>query len=135
MAEQVKPNYVATKSAWKAITFWRVVFFWLIIPLIIMIVKIIVLKHERFEFYEDKIIVKSGVLNKKERKTSFIGINSVSIEQSLAGRIFNYGDLRVDAVGKWDVNTLGVKQPKKVMAYLETKIVKKESVTIVSNEH
>ena len=131
----MKPEFIVNKSAWKAVTFWRIVLCWLIIPLLVMVFNIISLKCEKIEFYEDKIIVKSGVLNKKERKTSFIGINSVSIEQSLAGRIFNYGDLRVDAVGKWDVNTLGVKQPKKVMAYLETKIVKKESVTIVSNEH
>ena len=124
-----RPNYVATKSAWKAITFWRVVFFWLIIPLIIMIVKIIVLKHERIEFYEDKIIVKSGVLSKNERKSVFLGVLSVSVNQSLWGRMFGYGDVNVDVVGKWDVNLEGVCKPKELEAYLETKIVHKSAFT------
>ncbi len=129
-----RPNYVATKSAWKAITFLRVVFFWLIIPLIIMIVKIIVLKHERIEFYEDRIIVKSGVLSKNERKSVFLGVLSVSINQSLWGRMFGYGDVNVDVVGKWDVNLEGVCNPKKLQAYLETKTAKRSTFTNIIAE-
>lgn len=134
MAEQVKPNYVATKSAWKAVTFWRVVLFWLIIPLIVMIVQIIVLKHERIEFYDDKIVVKSGVLSKNERKSIFAGVLSVSVNQSLWGRIFGYGDVIVDAMGKWDVNSEGIRNPKELERYLETKIVHKSSFTNIITE-
>lgn len=100
-----------------------------------MIFHIIFLKSESIEFYSDKVIVKSGILNKKERKSSFVGINSVSIIQSLWGRMFKYGDLRVDAVGKWDINTSGIKNPKAVVEYLETKIITKDSVNIISHEH
>ena len=129
MAEQVKPNYVATKSAWKAVTFWRVIFFWLIIPLIVMIVDLIICKNERIEFYDDKVVVKSGVLSKKERKSVFTGVLSVSVEQSLWGRLFHYGNVNVDVMGKWDVNLEGVYKPKELEAYLETKIVHKSAFT------
>lgn len=129
MAEQEKPNYVATKSAWKAVTFWRVALFWLIIPLIVMIVQSIALKHERIEFYDDKIVIKSGVLSRNERKSIFTGVLCVSVNQSLWGRIFGYGDVVVDAMGKWDVNSKGVRNPKELEAYLETKIVHKSSFT------
>lgn len=129
MATSAKPNYVATKSAWKAVTFWRVVFFWLIIPLIVMIVDLIICKNERIEFYDDKVVVKSGVLSKKERKSVFTGVLSVSVEQSLWGRLFHYGNVNVDVMGKWDVNLEGVCKPKELEAYLETKIVHKSAFT------
>ena len=129
MATRAKPNYVATKSAWKAVTFWRVIFFWLIIPLIVMIVDLIICKNERIEFYDDKVVVKSGVLSKKERKSVFTGVLSVSVEQSLWGRLFHYGNVNVDVMGKWDVNLEGVYKPKELEAYLETKIVHKSAFT------
>ena len=134
MAGQVEPNYVATKSAWKAVTFGRVFFFWLIIPLIVMIVDIMVRKNERIEFYDDKIVVKSGVLTKKEQKTMFSGVLSVSIEQSLWGRMFHYGNVKVDVMGKWDVDLDSVCKPKELEAYLETKIVSRSAFTNIVTE-
>ena len=128
------PEYVATKSAWKAVTFLRVVFFWLIVPLIIMIGHIIILKNEVIEFYPNQIVVKSGVLNKKQRKSAFIGVLSVSTEQSLIGRLFNYGDVKVDVPGKWDVNTEGVSNPQGLAEYLETRIVTSRNTTTIIGE-
>ena len=128
------PEYVATKSAWKAVTFLRVVFFWLIVPLIIMIGHIIILKNEVIEFYPNQIVVKSGVLNKKQRKTAFIGVLSVSTEQSLIGRLFNYGDVKVDVPGKWDINTEGVSNPQGLAEYLETRIVTSRNTTTIIGE-
>ena len=130
----MKPDYVATKTALRAITFWRIVFCWLIIPAIIMVIDIIKLKNDRIEFYEDHIVVKSGVLNKKERKSAFMGVMSVSVNQSLFGRIFGYGDVSVDVTGKWDVDTRGVKDPQGLVRYLENRIVKSSSVRTVITE-
>ena len=130
----MKPDYIATKTALRAITFWRIVFCWLIIPAIIMVVDIIKLKNDRIEFYEDHIVVKSGVLSKKERKSAFMGVMSVSVNQSLFGRIFGYGDVSVDVTGKWDVDTRGVKDPQGLVRYLEKRIVKSSSVRTVITE-
>lgn len=128
----MKPELVVNKTCLKAITLKRILFFWLIIPLIIMIVDIILLKKERIEFYEDKIISKSGLINTKERMSSFVGVNSVSITQSLWGKIFNYGDVQVDTVGKWDINTKGVSKPKELKEYLESKMIRKTDVNVIA---
>ena len=117
------PNYVAKKSAWTAVNFWLVVLFWLIVPLIILIAKIVIAKHHVVEFYDDYVIVKSGVLSRNERKSVFPGITAVSIRQSLWGRICNYGDVYVDVVGKWDVRLYGMCNPRGLKAYLEDKSV------------
>ena len=130
----MKPEYVAKKTMWGAITFWRIILCWLIIPLIVMIVQLIQLKYETIEFYEDRIVVKSGVLSKREKNVAFVGVRSVSVNQSLWGRIFKYGDVQVDTVGKWDVNTKGVKNPRPLVEYLETKIISKKDVHIFENQ-
>ena len=119
----MKPNYVATKTAWGAVTFWRVVFFWLVIPLIVMIVDIFARKAERIEFYDKYLVVKRGLLSKREKRSVFSGVIGVSVNQSLFGRIFGYGDIMVDVVGKWDVNLKGVSNPNGLKAYLETRTI------------
>lgn len=119
------PNYVAKKSIAKELNFWLILFFWLIIPLIIQIVRILQAKAYTIEFYDEKVIIKSGVLNKNESQSVFAGVFSVSVSQSLFGRMFNFGDVSVDCPGKWDINTNGIKNPKGLKAYLETKITAK----------
>ena len=117
-----EPEYVAKKSAWKAVTLFRVLFFWLIVPLVMMIVDIVKLKHESIEFYDEFIIQKSGVIAKSERQSTFKGIISVSIDQSVHGRMFNYGDIFVDVIGKWDINTTGIADPKNLKTYLDSRM-------------
>ncbi len=129
----MQPNYVARKSILPAFTFWRVILFFLIVPLIILIYNIIVLKKEVIEFYDDKIIYKSGVFNKSERTATFMGVYAVSVDQSFFGRIFNYGDVRVDAAGKWDIDSSGIKNPKGLKEYLEQYTVKSDNVVKMIN--
>ena len=63
----MKPNYVAKKSAWTAVSIWTILLCWLIVPIIIMIFKIIALKAESIEFYDQKVVQRSGILAKQER--------------------------------------------------------------------
>ena len=114
----MEANYVAKKSVWAVISIWHILLCWLIIPLIIMVVKIFIAKSYVIEFYDNKVIVKSGILTKKERQSILTNVASVSIEQTLMGRICNYGDIKVDIVGRWDVNTEGIKNPKGLKEYL-----------------
>jgi hypothetical protein len=51
-----------------------------------------------------------------------MGIYSVSVYKPFLGRIFDYGDIRVDCPGPWDINTDGIKDPDGLKKYLETKI-------------
>ena len=129
----MKPNYVAKKSAIPALSVWLIVFFWLVIPLIVQIVRIVSAKCYSIEFYDNKIVVKSGVLNKKEKQSVFGGVYSVSVSQSLVGRIFDYGNIEVDCPGKWDVNTNGILDPLKLKEYLEKYITTNGMTNIVLN--
>ena len=118
----MEPIFVAKKSAWGGVTPLCVLFFWLIVPLIVMICRIVVLKHQVTEFYDSYVIVKSGVLSKNERKTIFPSILSVSVQQTLWGRICGYGDLKVDVIGKWDVSLDCICNPVGLKKVLEDKI-------------
>ncbi|MBQ9729684.1 MAG: PH domain-containing protein [Clostridia bacterium] len=113
-----QPNYVATKSAWRGVSFWCILFCWLIVPLIVMIVRIIALKNEKIEFYDSYIVVKKGILNKSEERSAMTSILGVSINKPFWGRIFGYGDVKVDVIGNWDINTQGVKNPEGLKNYL-----------------
>lgn len=127
------PNYVAKKSIASVLSPKLLLFFWLIIPLIIQIARIISAACNSVEFYENKIVVKSGVLNKSERQSVFAGVYAVSIRQSLFGGIFNYGDISVDCPGRWDVDTYGIKNPKALKEYLEQHITTNGMTNIIHN--
>ena len=119
MANTSKPNYVMKKSAWSVIRWWHILFSFLIVPLIIMVWKIINIKDETISFYNNRVVIRSGILNKQERSTILTRVLSVTVKQTFWGRIFNYGTVYVDVVGKWDVNTKGIRNPRKAKEYLE----------------
>lgn len=125
----MQANYVAKKTAWSAVTFWRIALFWLVIPLIVMIVDIFVKKSVTIEFYDGYIIQKSGVLSRKETHSVFPKVAAVSVDQSLFGRMFNYGNVNVDVIGKWDVDLKGIAKPHELKKYLEDKMVEADSIT------
>lgn len=98
-----------------------------------MIYNIIKLKKDVIEFYDDKIICKKGVFGKSETTTVFMGVYAVNVEQSFFGRIFNYGDVKVDAAGKWDIDSTGIKKPRKLKEFLEQYTVKSEGTVKMIN--
>ena len=119
MANTVKPNYVIRKSAWSVVRPWHILLFFLIVPLIIMIVKIINVKDDTISFYNNKIVHRSGIFSKHEKTNIMTRVLSVTVKQTFWGRIFNYGTVHVDVVGKWDINMRGVKDPMGAKEYLE----------------
>ena len=121
-------EYEAKKSAWSAITVWQILFFWLIIPLIVMAVKIVKIKSVRISFYKDRVIERSGILSKRERQSLFQGVLSVSVEQSFSGRLFGYGNVKINVFGKWDIDTHGIVRPEELKRYLETRMIRKGEI-------
>ena len=105
----------------------------MVIPLIIQIARILSAKCYEAEFYDNKIVVKSGVLNKSENQSVFAGVYSVSISRSFFGRIFGYGDVRIDCPGRWDVDTSGIKDPEGLKRYLEGYITSAGMTNIIHN--
>lgn len=124
-------NYVITKSAWKAFSLWKILLIWTIVPIFIILIQIWLLKTDKTYFYEDRIISKHGILSKHVKETSFVGVSAICVDQSLWGRIFNFGDLHIDVVGRWKVTIKGVKKPMEAREFLTSYIVKKEGVTSV----
>ena len=119
----MKPEFVAQKSGWAAVSFWRILSCILIIPIPFFVLRILTARAYRIEFYADKIIVHSGFLTVRKKDMIFSGVLTVSTEQSLWGQLCNYGTVVVDAVGKWDVGSTYIKHPEKLEAYLQTRIV------------
>ena len=128
----MQPNYVVKKSVVPVLSVWLILFFWLVIPLIIQIVRIIAAKSFTVEFYDNKVVTKSGVFNKTEKQAVFAGVNSVSLSQSFLGQIFGYGNVKVDCRGKWDVDTYGIRDPKGLKEYLESKITADGLTTVIT---
>lgn len=129
----MQPNYVAKKSLWGAISIWSILFFWLIIPIFVVIFKMIALRCEKIEFYDQRVIQKSGILAKKERQSVLTNIVSVSVNQSLWGGIFNYGDVQVDLIGKWDIDTHGISRPHELKNFLEKYLSNGNTQQILTN--
>ena len=131
----MNPLYTIKKSAWAEVTLWRLVLSVLIIPLLIMIYKIITVRREFIEFYDDKIIHKRGIFNVRVDEYAFSGIFSVSVRQDVGGSLFNYGDLTVDAVGSWGGLKLeNVKDPQEAKEFLSKHLIKKADIIIHTTE-
>ena len=119
----MKPNYVARKSVCSVLTFGSILSCILIIPIFVLIFKIIAVRKYRIEFYDDKIVTYSGLINTSKKQCVFMGITATSVNQSMFGHIFKYGNVTVDCVGKWDVDTTYIKNPGELENYLQTKII------------
>ena len=123
----MEPNYVAKKSLASVINILWIIACVLIVPIFIVLYRALVTKAYRIEFYDDKIFVHSGVLNKNRKQVVFLGVTGVSVSQSFRGQIYNYGDVQIDAVGKWDIDTTYIKNPKGLEEYLQSKTAKMQN--------
>ena len=123
-----RPHIVARKSILPAFQLWRILTFWLIIPLIMIIVDVVKLKSQYVEFYDSFVIKKKGVFNKTEERCMFPKVLSCNVYRSFWGRVFNYGDIKVDAIGKWDVDLIGIKRPLYVRKYLENHFISAKEI-------
>ncbi len=126
-------RYEAKKSLWTAVTPMCILFCWLIIPVFIILFRMLSNSFKTVEFYDDKVVEKSGVLNKIEKSNVFTGVVAVSVKQSLLGRLLGYGDVRIDTRGKFDINTTGIKNPNGLKKYLEEHIISAKDMTFFSD--
>lgn len=94
-----------------------------VISLFAILLYILCAKAYEIKIFSDKIIVKEGLINRRESQCVMTPILGVSIHQSLNGQIWNYGNIRIDKVGKgWDINSNAIKNPKKFKSFLESLI-------------
>ena len=93
-----------------------------------IIVDVIKLRSQYVEFYDSFVIKKRGVFNKTEERCMFPKVMSCHVYRSFWGRVFNYGDIKVDAIGKWDVDLIGIKRPLFVRKYLENHFISAKEI-------
>ncbi len=150
-----RPEYIAKRSAWTVCHFWEFLVFWLLVPVVlfvlgsqfidqnsaiaviiawyavmvlILIIKVIIIKSHRVEFYRDRVVEKWGVFDVEKRIHVFTAVMTVKVDQKFWGRVFNYGEVKVDMVGPWDVDLTRIKKPKKLVNYLESRVARVRSM-------
>ena len=127
----MSPEYVAVKSALYEFKFLICVVLLLlgIFPGVIDIVEHVVSAHHcTVTFYNDRYVIKSGVFNTRENEIVFKGIISVSCNITFGGKIFGYGTVKADMVGKHDLFFSGVKNPEGLRDYLLTRKIDADGI-------
>jgi len=72
---------------------------WPIIGLFLLIVAILVYLTTEFALTNRRIIAKTGILNQRSQEIVTNKIESISVNRSIVGRIFNYGNIIVVGSG------------------------------------
>ena len=117
----MEAKYTATRSSLFDFNFFICILLLVLglIPgIIYILVKNLSAHNYKVMFYDDKYIVKSGIINTHEDELVFKGVLAVSIDQSLKGKMFNFGDVKVDVVGANNITLCGVKDPEALKKYL-----------------
>ena len=157
-----RPNYIAKKSIFELVKGGWIIFFALGVPMLAAALfglyyfnymsywyvpvaiyafffiwfffKILVLKQTKIEFYDERIVVREGLLTKREKVMLFMGVTSVRKVVPFWGLVFGFGDLYISGVSDFDVRaTRYIKKPRRLQAYLNSHIVSASDTNRVVN--
>ena len=128
----MEPLFVAKKSKLCSFSLLRILFCWLIVPVIFIIIDILKTNVEKVEFFDKKVTERKGLISKNEKETTFKGVVSVNVQQSFWGRIFNFGDVHIDLVGKNNLYLEKIANPYDLKKFLETKIIDDSQTTMIA---
>lgn len=144
-----KPIYVAKKSAFAALKPWCVlsvlafialgvllgyvikipfahyVFFaFAVVVALIQLCFVIHIKTFRLKVYQDRIVVKSGLIFvKQETHGLFVGVVRMNIYQNFWGNLLDYGTLTLECVGRTDMCEAGIFDPHALKFYLQNRFI------------
>jgi uncharacterized membrane protein YdbT with pleckstrin-like domain len=90
---------------WK-VFFWPAVFFFLLVPLVVVMIRN---ATSEFAVTNRRVIVKVGLISRVTLELNLAKVESIGVEQSLLGRVLNYGTIVV-------VGTGGTREPFKDIA-------------------
>ena len=93
------------------------------LPFIITLIECLKLIFIKMDFYDEKVVVRKGILSRTENQQAFVGVSGIKITQSIFGRIFNYGTVCFLLTGHKKFSFVDIRKPKKLKEYLETKWV------------
>ena len=119
-----KPLYVAKKSGFSVISWKLLLLFWLVIPLIIQIWKICRAKTFRLKVYEDRILVKEGILFTREEAIGlFVGMIRFEVFQHFWGNLLDFGTIDIQCIGRADLREDGIFDPHGLKRFLQNHFI------------
>jgi len=90
------PAYFAMQGDWENIVFVSIILFFGIFSLIGMVLNYY---YFTYQFYGNEIIIRSGVISKKQRNIPFKRIQNTNLSQNILHRIFNLYKLEFETAG------------------------------------
>ena len=89
--------------------------------LLLIVITVIEASRSEIRVYEKSITTRRGIINVKETHSVMTPIIGVSVEQSLNGKLFNYGNVIIDKIGKgWDIDCTYIKKPAEFKQFLQS---------------
>lgn len=79
-------------------------YFLLLIPLVSLIKDVLVWQHHKYVVTNRRVIQIFGVFNKNVTDSSLEKVNDVKMDQSVMGRIFNFGDIEILTASELGIN-------------------------------
>ena len=93
-----------------------IVFFILYLPIVL-----IVYFGSEFGVSGKRVISKKGIISRNASEMNLSSIESVNVDQSIIGRILNYGSLKISGRGTTSVDFDGIDDPIKVRKLIQNK--------------
>ena len=102
---------------------WGVLGFWLLlIPLINAIKVTIYYCTTEFAVTNKKVVEKYGWLNTHCDEMALSRIENITVNQSMFGKLFNYGNVCIQGTNRNNVNFIGVKYAKEIRKIINNQI-------------
>lgn len=90
------------------------------ITLVIALYEYLRVRHIEQGVTNKRVIFKTGIISRKTDEMKLVSIETVVIDQSIAGRIFGYGNVKVTGRGASDVVFRTVNDPMAVKRQIES---------------
>lgn len=92
-----------------------------LIFVLVIVLTVVEASKSEIRIYEKSITTRRGLINVKETRSVMTPIVGVSVEQSFNGKLFNYGNVVIDKMGKgWDIDCTYIKKPEEFKNFLQT---------------
>lgn len=127
---QVFNSNISINLSQPAFDIFSIFFFIFISVFELILILFVVLKwaSEEYEIRDDTIIHRKGVLTTTEENYSLRSLGNASITQSIFGKIFNYGTIKLySPLLKQDYFINNVHNPKQILSSLEDDLSEKQS--------
>ena len=98
------------------------------VMLLIIIGLVIYTRSVYVKFYDGHVVKHKGVFNKHIEKCMLPKIISCNVYCPFWGRIFKFGDVKIDTIGKWDIDLIGYKYPNRIRKRLEPYFISAQEV-------